>query len=49
MGEIVYSQGDPTVEGVDGPSDGVATGGQEGDPANSNDDEGTVEGEFREV
>ena len=49
MGEIVYSQGATTGEGDQDPSDGFATSGQEGDPASSNDDEGTVEGEFREV
>ena len=49
MGEIVYSQGATTGEGDQDSSDGFATSGQEGDPASSNDDEGTVEGEFREV
>ncbi|MBT97575.1 MAG: molecular chaperone DnaK, partial [Dehalococcoidia bacterium] len=49
MGEVVYSQGAGTEDGGQGPGDGSATGGQEGDPASSDDDEGTVEGEFREV
>ena len=50
LGEVVYSQSAGTADGgqgpEDGPSDGTGGDGEAGGPA---DDEGTVEGEFREV
>jgi molecular chaperone DnaK len=55
MGEVVYSQAASPEEGAQGPDDGSATGGQEGGTEDSSSDEGdegdegTVEGEFREV
>jgi len=52
MGEVVYSQAASPEEGAQGSDDGSATGGQEGgtdDSSNDEGDEGTVEGEFREV
>jgi molecular chaperone DnaK len=55
MGEVVYSQAASPEGGAQGPDDGSATGGQEGGTEDSSSDEGdegdegTVEGEFREV
>jgi len=52
MGGVVYSQAASSEEGAQGPDDGSATGGQEGvteDSSSGEGDEGTVEGEFREV
>ena len=51
LGEVVYSQSAGTPDGGQGPDGGEGTGGPEGDESASQtpDDEGTVEGEFREV
>ena len=51
LGEVVYSQGAGTPDGGQGPDGGEGMGGPEVDDAASQtpDDEGTVEGEFREV
>jgi len=51
LGEVVYSQSGGAEEGGPGPTDGMETGGPEGDgeAGGPSDDEGTVEGEFREV
>jgi molecular chaperone DnaK len=46
LGEVVYSQGATTEDGGQSPEDGAETDATADD---SSDDEGTVEGEFREV
>jgi len=47
VGEAVYSQTAGDAEGGAGPEDGTGT--DAGEDGASDDDEGTVEGEFREV
>ncbi|MCH8297721.1 MAG: molecular chaperone DnaK [Chloroflexi bacterium] len=51
LGEVVYSQSATPEEGGQGPTDGMGTDspGGDGDAGGPADDEGTVEGEFREV
>ncbi|MCH8987187.1 MAG: molecular chaperone DnaK [Chloroflexi bacterium] len=51
LGEVVYSQSATPEEGGQGPTDGMGTDspGGDGDASGPADDEGTVEGEFREV
>jgi len=51
VGEVVYSQSGGAQGGGQDPSDGTGMGGPEGegDAGAAPDDEGTVEGEFREV
>ena len=51
VGEAVYSQSAGAPDGGQGPTDGMGTDGPggEGDADGPADDEGTVEGEFREV
>ena len=49
VGEVVYSQSGGAPDGGQDPSDGTGGPGGDGDAAGAPDDEGTVEGEFREV
>ncbi len=51
VGEAVYSQSSGEQDGGQGPTDDMGTGGPgaDGEPGGASDDEGTVEGEFREV